>query len=97
MDSSFTGPVNLGNPAEHTLYEFATLVQTLTKSSSLIEYHPARPDDPKRRCPDISLAQKLLGWNPRVSLREGLLKTLDQLTQGALGQNPRPSSSQSIQ
>jgi UDP-glucuronate decarboxylase len=71
-----TGPVNLGNPAEMTVRELAERVTQLAGSKSKIEYRPLPVDDPTRRCPDISLAKSLLGWEPRVALDEGLSKTI---------------------
>jgi UDP-glucuronate decarboxylase len=79
-----TGPVNLGNPVEFTIRQLAELVVELTGSSSKIVYRPLPEDDPRQRCPDIQLAQKLLSWAPHVQLREGLRKTIgyfDQLLQ----------------
>jgi UDP-glucuronate decarboxylase len=73
-------PVNLGNPGEVTMRELAEKVITLTESSSNIIYEEGATDDPKRRCPDISRAQAVLGWNPRVSLDEGLKKTVAYFT-----------------
>jgi UDP-glucuronate decarboxylase len=78
----FTGPVNLGNPVEFTIRQLAEMVITLTGSSSKLVNHPLPQDDPRQRCPDISQAQKVLGWTPQVQLREGLTKTIayfDQL------------------
>jgi UDP-glucuronate decarboxylase len=72
-----TGPVNLGNPVEFTIRQLAETVISLTGSSSKIAYQPLPEDDPKQRCPDISLAQKLLVWAPRVQLRDGLMKTIE--------------------
>lgn len=73
-----TGPVNLGNPAEYDMVDLAKIVIDLTGSRSKLVYRPLPVDDPKRRCPDISLAKKLLaGWTPRVRLREGLGSTID--------------------
>ena len=72
-----TGPVNLGNPVEFTIRQLAETVITLTGSSSKIAYRPLPEDDPRQRCPDISLAQKLLAWAPRVQLRDGLMKTIE--------------------
>ncbi len=72
-----TGPVNLGNPVEFTIRQLAETVIALTGSSSKIAYRPLPEDDPRQRCPDISLAQKLLAWAPRVQLRDGLIKTID--------------------
>jgi UDP-glucuronate decarboxylase len=72
-----TGPVNLGNPVEFTIGQLAETVISLTGSSSKIAYRPLPEDDPRQRCPDISLAQKLLAWSPRVQLRDGLIKTIE--------------------
>jgi UDP-glucuronate decarboxylase len=79
MDASdnFTGPINLGNPVEFTIRELAELTIELTGSSSKIVHRPLPPDDPKQRRPDIGLAREILGWSPRVQLREGLLKTIE--------------------
>jgi UDP-glucuronate decarboxylase len=71
-----TGPCNLGNPAEFTMQELARLVIEQTGSNSKILHMPLPPDDPTRRCPDISYAKKILGWTPTVPLREGLKKTI---------------------
>jgi len=71
-------PYNLGNPEEHTILEYARLVlQLIPSSSSTITYMPPVPDDPSRRRPDIERARSELGWEPRVSLREGLTRTVD--------------------
>ena len=72
-----SGPVNLGNPVEFTIRQLAETVISLTGSSSKIAYRPLPEDDPRQRCPDISLAQKLLAWAPRVQLRDGLMKTIE--------------------
>lgn len=70
--------VNLGNPNEHTVLEYAKLVKQLTNSSSEIVLSEALPkDDPLKRKPDIAKAKKLLGWEPKVSLEEGIQKTID--------------------
>jgi UDP-glucuronate decarboxylase len=76
-----TGPVNLGNPVEFTIRELAESVIGLTGSSSKIAYRPLPEDDPKQRCPDISLAKKLLAWEPQVQLRDGLMKTVEYFDQ----------------
>jgi len=78
MDSpaGFTGPVNLGNPAELSMRELAERVLRLSGSASRIVHHPLPPDDPKLRRPDIDLARQALGWEPTVSLDEGLTKTI---------------------
>jgi len=73
---NFNGPVNLGNPAELPILDLAKKVLNLTKSSSKIIHKPLPPDDPVRRCPDISLAKEKLGWTPKISLEEGLQKTI---------------------
>lgn len=72
-----TGPMNLGNPGEFTIRELAETVIELTGSSSTITYKPLPSDDPKHRQPDISLARKTLGWEPRTLLREGLTHTIE--------------------
>jgi UDP-glucuronate decarboxylase len=72
-----TGPVNLGNPVEFTIRQLAETVISLTGSSSTIAYRPLPEDDPRQRCPDIGLAQNLLGWAPQVQLRDGLMKTIE--------------------
>jgi UDP-glucuronate decarboxylase len=72
-----TGPVNLGNPGEFTIAELASLVIELTGSRSEIEHAPLPSDDPTQRCPDISLAQQLLDWKPRVPLADGLKRTIE--------------------
>src|SRR5262249_43133217 len=69
--------VNLGNPVEFTIRQLAETVIALTGSSSKIAYRPLPEDDPRQRCPDISLAQNLLAWAPRVQLRDGLMKTIE--------------------
>lgn len=74
---SFTGPVNIGNPGEFTIRELAEKVIQLTNSSSKIVYQPLPSDDPMQRKPDITLAQKELGWEPKIHLEEGLIKTIE--------------------
>lgn len=70
-------PVNLGNPDERTILEFAQLVKQLTGSDSPIVFKEfLTPDDPKQRCPDITRARQILGWEPKVSLEEGLRRTI---------------------
>jgi len=70
-------PVNIGNPNEFTILECAQLVLKVTGSKSQIRYEPLPPDDPKQRCPDITKARQLLGWEPRVDLETGLRLSLD--------------------
>jgi len=72
----FTGPVNLGNPDEITIGGLADLICNLTKSKSRLVYRELPQDDPKRRCPDITLAKEKLGWEPKVKLIQGLEKTI---------------------
>jgi dTDP-glucose 4,6-dehydratase len=74
-------PVNLGNPAEMTILEFAQHIQRLTGTRSSIVFRPLPEDDPRQRRPDISKAQTLLGWEPKVSLDEGLRPTIDYFRQ----------------
>ncbi len=74
---NFTGPVNLGNPAEFTIRELAEKVVELTGSKSPIVHRPLPADDPKQRCPDISLARQELSWEPATRLEEGLKKTIE--------------------
>jgi len=71
------GPVNLGNPDEFTIRELAELAIALTGSTSELIFEPLPQDDPHRRCPDITLAKDLLGWEPKVPLKEGLLPTIE--------------------
>jgi UDP-glucuronate decarboxylase len=73
----FVGPVNLGNPGEFTILELAKMVIELTGSKSKIVHRPLPQDDPVRRQPDITLARRELGWEPKVPLREGLAKTIE--------------------
>lgn len=73
----FIGPVNLGNPSERTILDFAKLIIEMTNSNSKIVYKPLPGDDPTQRKPDISLAKKELDWEPKVDIREGLTKTIE--------------------
>jgi UDP-glucuronate decarboxylase len=75
-DDDFTGPVNLGNPHECTVLELAEMIVSLTASKSAIRFEPLPSDDPARRCPDIQLAKAMLGWQPSVPLKDGLLATI---------------------
>jgi UDP-glucuronate decarboxylase len=75
-DKSITGPINIGNPNEFTIIQLAELIIELTNSKSKIEFTPLPSDDPKQRCPDISLAKNKLDWEPTVELREGLEKSI---------------------
>ena len=73
----FICPINLGNPNETTILELVKKILSLTRSKSNIVFKPLPPDDPERRCPDITLAKKILGWNPKVFLDVGLEKTIE--------------------
>jgi UDP-glucuronate decarboxylase len=79
MDSGqdFTGPVNIGNPDEFTILELASLAIEFAGGSSKLTFQPARPDDPVRRRPDISLARERLKWEPKMALNVGLKITMD--------------------
>ena len=70
--TGITGPINLGNPTEFTIRQLAELVIELTGAKSMIELQPLPPDDPRQRKPDITLARTQLGWEPGISLRDGL-------------------------
>ncbi len=76
-ENNFIGPVNIGNPGEFTIRELAELVIELTGNNVALEKRPLPPDDPCRRRPDITLAKSNLNWEPQISLREGLQKTID--------------------
>jgi dTDP-glucose 4,6-dehydratase len=76
MVSTYCGPVNIGNPSEYTILQLAQLIQELTATAAPIEFLPLPADDPKQRRPDITLAQTVLGWEPRVSVRAGLAATI---------------------
>ena len=79
MDTAddFTGPMNLGNPNEISMIELAEAVLRLCESKSKLAFKALPADDPKQRCPDIRLATATLGWKPKVSLDEGLVKTIN--------------------
>ena len=90
-----TGPVNLGNPGEFTMLELAELVIELTGSKSKLVHLALPQDDPKQRRPDIAMAKRELGWEPKVQLREGLGETIgyfDKLLSGRSNQAPREAS-----
>lgn len=77
LHSDYHMPVNLGNPSELTILEFAQEILKLTGSHSRIVNKPLPADDPKQRRPDIALARKLLGWEPKVGREEGLRRTIE--------------------
>ena len=76
MASEHVGPINLGNPQEMTIRELAEAIIRLTDSKSKLVFKPLPQDDPTRRCPDITKARKLLGWEPKVDLEDGLKETI---------------------
>ena len=82
LDSDRVGPVNIGNPTEFTVLELAQKVLEVTGSSSEIVYEPLPVDDPTQRQPDISLAKRVLGWEPRVAVEEGLHRTAEWFGRG---------------
>ena len=77
MMSDINEPVNLGNPEEHTILEFAEMIKELAESRSKIVFEPLPIDDPHVRCPDISKAAKEIKWQPNVSLKNGLTETIN--------------------
>ena len=77
LDSSLVGPVNVGNPDERSMLDLAHFVLAATGSRSDITFEPLPVDDPTRRCPDITLARRELGWEPRVSLQDGIARTIE--------------------
>lgn len=77
FESAVAEPVNVGNPRERTVLEFARTLAGLAQSDAPIRHLPGRPDDPKRRCPDITRARTVLGWEPHVDLTEGLRHCLE--------------------
>ena len=87
-----TGPINIGNPREFTILELANRVIELTGSRSKLIFKPLPPDDPRQRRPDITLAQKLLGWAPRIELREGLENTVHYFKAQLFGSMVQPEN-----
>jgi dTDP-glucose 4,6-dehydratase len=77
LESNEHEPVNIGNPHEITILEFAERIRALIGANVSLEYKPLPQDDPKRRCPDISKARRILNWEPKVNLDEGLRRTLE--------------------
>lgn len=73
----FTGPVNLGNPQEISILELAEKIVEITNSKSKIVFKPLPPDDPKQRQPDITLAKRVLNWEPKIDIEEGLKRTIE--------------------
>ncbi|CAO1397606.1 unnamed protein product [Diamesa hyperborea] len=77
MNSNYTQPVNLGNPVEHTIEEFAEIIRDLVGGKSKVQQMAAVEDDPQRRKPDISRARTILNWEPKIPLKNGLHKTIE--------------------
>ncbi len=77
MRSAETRPVNIGNPVEYSVRKVAEIILELSGSESGIVHKPLPKDDPKQRCPDITRAREVLGWEPKVSAEEGLRRTFD--------------------
>ena len=77
MGSSYTGPVNLGNPNEITIFELAKKILSFVGGSSRIIFKRRSSDDPNRRCPDISLVRTMYNWKPKISLDDGLKRTIE--------------------
>ena len=75
-DESVTGPINIGNPGEFSILQLATMVVEMTGSRSRVIHMSLPQDDPRQRRPDVSKAQKLLSWQPRMPLKEGLNHTI---------------------
>lgn len=81
LESSEHEPTNIGNPQEITILEFAERVRKLAGANVPIELHPLPQDDPKQRCPDITKAKRILGWQPKINLEQGLRLTYDYFRQ----------------
>jgi UDP-glucuronate decarboxylase len=77
LEENFPGPINMGNPAEFTILELAETVIRLTKSKSKVVFKVLPQDDPMQRKPNIELAQRKLGWEPKIQLEQGLIKTIE--------------------
>ncbi len=88
MMSSVSDPVNIGNPTEMTMLEFARAIIQLTGSKSKVTFRPLPQDDPKQRRPDITRARRLLKWEPKVGLDEGLKRTVEFFSDRILGRRP---------
>ncbi len=88
----FLGPVNIGNPVEFTIRQLAELIIEMIGSQSTITFLPLPMDDPTQRQPDISLAKKELGWEPKIMLREGLRKTIEYFRALDLERYRKPTS-----
>jgi nucleoside-diphosphate-sugar epimerase len=77
LDSDYVGPVNIGNDGEFTVRQLAELVVEITGTESEVIFEPLPVDDPTQRQPDLSLARSVLGWEPTIGLRDGLVRTIE--------------------
>jgi dTDP-glucose 4,6-dehydratase len=77
IDCAASGPLNLGNAEEFTVADFARLVLRVTGSDSPVEHLPLPVDDPTRRCPDITRARQVLGWQPQIRVEDGVRRTVE--------------------
>ncbi len=89
FESTYSGPVNLGNPDEFTVRDLAEIVLEMTGSESEIEFRPLPEDDPKIRRPEIRLARELLGWEPKIGLRDGLEQVIPYFREQVEGKDAR--------
>ncbi len=80
LQTDYHHPINLGNPKEFSILKFAQLVREMVGSKSPIEHRPLPVDDPKIRCPDTAVARRVLGWEARIDIRDGLSRTIDYFT-----------------
>jgi UDP-glucuronate decarboxylase len=96
LDKGLPGPMNLGNPEERSVLELAELILRLTGSHSEITFAPLPQDDPVRRCPDISLARRLLEWGPTTPLEQGLAKTMRYFRRTLNGGRPMLATAASV-
>lgn len=81
MNSNFSEPVNIGNPQEYTILDFAKFIKKLVGGTSNIVHEKAMTDDPRKRRPDISRAKKVLNWEPKVEIIAGINKTIEYFRQ----------------
>jgi UDP-glucuronate decarboxylase len=77
VDPNPRTPINIGNPEEYSINELASIVRSMTGTSSPVVYEPLPSDDPRMRRPDISLAGKVLGWSPRTPVRQGIARMIE--------------------
>ncbi|KAH7728028.1 CRE-SQV-1 protein [Aphelenchoides avenae] len=96
MNSNTTLPVNIGNPEEHTISDFATIIRDLVGSGSEIINLAKQEDDPQQRRPDISRAAEILGWKPKVTMRDGLKKTIEYFRQELQNERQRFEQEETI-